>query len=236
MLPKALWLKENELTTFDGWARGGRPAARAERPPRSHTPLRPLGLNRIEPRARPPPASAATICEYQDFLNLRLTGRRCASANNMTVRWHWDSHRGAAAWLAQPSGVPGLLCCCPQPASRPPSGLPCRRAALATGQAGPGPAGGQVAGRGAGARAAGGRADAAGGGASWPAARHARGPGRRGRLHRHDRPGSHPARPGARRGKGRGKRAGHPPSYPPAPMLIACCCPTRRACPRRWRC
>ena len=39
-------------------------------------------------------ARAATICEYQDFLALRLTGRRCASLNNASVRWHYASDRG----------------------------------------------------------------------------------------------------------------------------------------------
>ena len=32
-------------------------------------------------------ASAAKICEYQDYLNLKLTGVYCASANNVAVRW-----------------------------------------------------------------------------------------------------------------------------------------------------
>lgn len=32
--------------------------------------------------------AAATICEYQDYLNLRLTGRRVTSINNVAVRWH----------------------------------------------------------------------------------------------------------------------------------------------------
>jgi ribulokinase len=39
-------------------------------------------------------AQAATICEYQDFMNLRLTGRRCASLNNATIRWHYSTQRG----------------------------------------------------------------------------------------------------------------------------------------------
>jgi ribulokinase len=37
---------------------------------------------------------ATTICEYQDFLTLRLTGRRAASLNNATVRWHYATDRG----------------------------------------------------------------------------------------------------------------------------------------------
>lgn len=39
-------------------------------------------------------SATTTLCEYQDFINLRLTGRRCASANNLAVRWHWDAKRG----------------------------------------------------------------------------------------------------------------------------------------------
>ena len=34
-------------------------------------------------------ADAAMICEYQDYLNLKLTGRYVASANNVAVRWHF---------------------------------------------------------------------------------------------------------------------------------------------------
>lgn len=55
MIPKALWLKENEPELFK---------------------------------------SAAYICEYQDFINYHLTGRMCASINNISVRWHYDSQRG----------------------------------------------------------------------------------------------------------------------------------------------
>jgi ribulose kinase len=39
-------------------------------------------------------AQATTICEFQDFMNLRLTARRCASLNNVTIRWHYSSERG----------------------------------------------------------------------------------------------------------------------------------------------
>ncbi|OLP54786.1 carbohydrate kinase [Rhizobium rhizosphaerae] len=37
---------------------------------------------------------AATICEYQDFMTLRLTGERAASLNNVTLRWHYQTDRG----------------------------------------------------------------------------------------------------------------------------------------------
>ena len=41
-------------------------------------------------------ASAAKICEYQDYLNLKLTGVYCASLNNVAVRWHFVD--GAPPW------------------------------------------------------------------------------------------------------------------------------------------
>lgn len=55
MIPKALWIKQNEPDLF---------------------------------------ARAATICEFQDYINLHLTGRRIASINNVSVRWHHDRRRG----------------------------------------------------------------------------------------------------------------------------------------------
>ena len=52
MLPKSMWLKENDPDTW---------------------------------------AKAHTICEYQDFINWKLTGRLCASSCNTAARWHWDA-------------------------------------------------------------------------------------------------------------------------------------------------
>jgi ribulose kinase len=37
---------------------------------------------------------AAHICEYQDYINWRLTGRWVGSLNNMSVRWHYQSREG----------------------------------------------------------------------------------------------------------------------------------------------
>ncbi len=37
---------------------------------------------------------AHTVCEYQDFLTWRLTGRRAASLNNASIRWHYRSDAG----------------------------------------------------------------------------------------------------------------------------------------------
>lgn len=38
--------------------------------------------------------AAHTICEYQDFINWRLTGRRTASLNNVSIRWHYRDDAG----------------------------------------------------------------------------------------------------------------------------------------------
>ena len=54
--------------------------------------------------------AAATIGEYQDFLTLRLTGRRTASLNNASVRWHYATGRGGfPASLVRGLDVPELL-------------------------------------------------------------------------------------------------------------------------------
>jgi ribulose kinase len=37
---------------------------------------------------------AAMIGEYQDYINLRLTGRWAGSLNNMAVRWHYQTQHG----------------------------------------------------------------------------------------------------------------------------------------------
>ena len=50
-----------------------------------------LWLKRHEPELF---ASARTVCEYQDFLTWRLTGRRVASLDNASVRWHYATTRG----------------------------------------------------------------------------------------------------------------------------------------------
>ncbi len=40
--------------------------------------------------------AAHTICEYQDYMTLRLTGRRAGSLNNAAIRWHY--RHGAGGW------------------------------------------------------------------------------------------------------------------------------------------
>ncbi|KAJ1479534.1 hypothetical protein T484DRAFT_2865394 [Baffinella frigidus] len=52
MLPKSLWLKENDREVWD---------------------------------------KAETVCEYQDYINLRLTGKLVASSYNVAARWHCHS-------------------------------------------------------------------------------------------------------------------------------------------------
>ncbi len=55
-------------------------------------------------------AAAHTICEYQDFMTLRLTGRRAASLNNASIRWHYDNDRGGfSASLLAALGISELL-------------------------------------------------------------------------------------------------------------------------------
>jgi FGGY-family pentulose kinase len=52
---------------------------------------------------------AATICEYQDYMNLRMTGRRAASITNAAIRWHYRSREGGyARSLVASLGIPEL--------------------------------------------------------------------------------------------------------------------------------
>ena len=50
-----------------------------------------LWLKRNEPEMF---ARAHTICEFQDFITLRLTGERAASLNNAGLRWHFRNREG----------------------------------------------------------------------------------------------------------------------------------------------
>lgn len=70
MVPKALWIKENEPEVFQ---------------------------------------KATYICEYQDYINLKLTGRLCASQNNVSVRWHYDAVSGPPTTLLEKMGLTDLL-------------------------------------------------------------------------------------------------------------------------------
>ncbi|WP_207483075.1 FGGY-family carbohydrate kinase [Arenibaculum pallidiluteum] len=50
-----------------------------------------LWLKRNEPETW---SRAAVICEFQDYVNLRLTGRVAASFNNISMRWHYQAEHG----------------------------------------------------------------------------------------------------------------------------------------------
>ena len=53
---------------------------------------------------------AVTIGEYQDFMTIRLTGRRVASLNNASVRWHYSTLRGGwPASLVKALDIEALL-------------------------------------------------------------------------------------------------------------------------------
>ena len=53
---------------------------------------------------------AETVCEFQDYLNLHLTGKRVASINNVSVRWHYGPGWGGwASSLVENLGMPELL-------------------------------------------------------------------------------------------------------------------------------
>jgi len=54
--------------------------------------------------------NAHTICEYQDYLTIRLTGERCASLNNVGLRWHYANRDGGwAASLVASLGMADLV-------------------------------------------------------------------------------------------------------------------------------
>ena len=53
---------------------------------------------------------AETICEYQDFMTLRLTGEKAASLNNVSLRWHYSTDRGGfPKTLLEKLGLEALL-------------------------------------------------------------------------------------------------------------------------------
>ncbi|MBK0021610.1 carbohydrate kinase [Ochrobactrum sp. S46] len=55
-------------------------------------------------------ARAETICEYQDFMTLRLTGEKAASLNNASLRWHYSTDRGGfPTTMLQKLGLETLL-------------------------------------------------------------------------------------------------------------------------------
>ncbi|MBQ0707912.1 MULTISPECIES: FGGY-family carbohydrate kinase [unclassified Ochrobactrum] len=53
---------------------------------------------------------ADTICEYQDFMTLRLSGEKAASLNNVSLRWHYSTDRGGfPVTLLEKLGLSALL-------------------------------------------------------------------------------------------------------------------------------
>ena len=71
MIPKSLWIKENQRELFD---------------------------------------RAGKIGEFQDYLNLRLTGRWVGSLNNVSVRWHYQTgHGGRPLSLLRSLGLENLV-------------------------------------------------------------------------------------------------------------------------------
>jgi ribulose kinase len=54
-------------------------------------PCKALWVKRNEPDIY---SNAAMVCEYQDFINYRLTGEKTASINNASVRWYYDDENG----------------------------------------------------------------------------------------------------------------------------------------------
>ncbi|WLS11640.1 FGGY-family carbohydrate kinase (plasmid) [Shinella sumterensis] len=80
--------------------------------------------------------NAFTICEYQDFMTLRLTGERAASLNNVTLRWHYQTDRGGwPSTLVEALGLGALLEKWPQRIV-PPGGLIANLSAKAAGELG----------------------------------------------------------------------------------------------------
>ncbi|CAN0171762.1 unnamed protein product, partial [Discosporangium mesarthrocarpum] len=51
---------------------------------------------------------ARYICEYQDFMNFRLTGCMVASVNNASIRWHYSTKTGWPTSLLQKLGLEDL--------------------------------------------------------------------------------------------------------------------------------
>ena len=64
-------------------------------------------------------AAAHSLCEYQDFINLRLTGSLVASSNNAAVRWHWRHGTTPPASLLRALDLEDLLPKWPRSALKP---------------------------------------------------------------------------------------------------------------------
>ena len=54
-------------------------------------PCKALWVKKHEPQIY---SNATVVCEYLDFINYRLTGRKTASINNASIRWYFDDDEG----------------------------------------------------------------------------------------------------------------------------------------------
>ena len=84
MIPKALWLKENEPHVY---------------------------------------GAAKTICEYQDYMNFYLTGRMCASINNVSIRWWVLTSTDVRSLFARPDSLTRATRFARSPGTTTPSGV-----------------------------------------------------------------------------------------------------------------
>lgn len=94
--PAMIWMDVRSAGEAADVAAGGDPALRINsdgRGPVSAEWMIPksLWMKRYQPELF---QRAARVCEYQDYINWRLTGRWVASLNNMAVRWHYQSREG----------------------------------------------------------------------------------------------------------------------------------------------
>lgn len=94
--PALLWMDVRAHREADEVARCGDPALRlngAGQGPVSPEWMIPksLWMARHQPDLF---TEAAMVGEYQDYLNLKLTGDWCASLNNITMRWHYQTEHG----------------------------------------------------------------------------------------------------------------------------------------------
>ncbi|HJT11747.1 MAG TPA: FGGY-family carbohydrate kinase [Dongiaceae bacterium] len=94
--PAMIWMDVRSAAEADDVAASGDPALRVSsdgRGPVSAEWMIPksLWMKRNQPDLF---QRAARVCEYQDYINFRLTGRWVASLNNMSVRWHYQSRHG----------------------------------------------------------------------------------------------------------------------------------------------
>ena len=85
MIPKALWIKENEPEV---WAQA---AVICEKQVVNHTIANQLTLYSL---------TLTYFCDNllnQDYVNYLLTGRLCASGCNVAARWHWDADKACSS-------------------------------------------------------------------------------------------------------------------------------------------